>query len=277
MPKDLSVAWHGRPGHDTKLERFATLCPPKGLSEGSSYCVVIHGRDARATIACPPVPSGFSLAAVSPRDTSPLCRKTEKSYTMSRKENRFMPWSVFLQDERLPLPGETMGRLVQQVVGGVVYDHTQQVNIHHGRVARGLEEGQADVLVELLRSSDLPALKKDEERLVRAEKRFRAHRALLLEDALHFPIGLTGELKAAPWSSVLVVSIGSVMFRERKEVRATRGNANIGLGIGLKIAASVATGIPIRMFPRRVKLQRASFKEVIEEAILVHIIFDRPH
>src|SRR5207247_10820403 len=30
------------------------------------------------------------------------------------------------------------------------------------------------------------------------------------------------------------------------------------------------------MFPRRVKLQRASFKEVIEEAILVHIIFDRP-
>jgi len=195
---------------------------------------------------------------------------------MSRKENRFMPWSVFLQDERLPLPGEKIGRLVQQVVGGVVYDHTQQVNIHHGRVARGLEEGQADALVELLRSSDLPALKKDEERLVRAEKRFRAHRALLLEDALHFPIGLTGELKAAPWSSVLVVSIGSVVFRDRKEVRATRGNANIGLGIGLKIAASVATGIPIRMFPRRVKLQRASFKEVIEEAILVHIIFDRP-
>jgi hypothetical protein len=174
---------------------------------------------------------------------------------MSRKENRFMPWSVFLQDERLPLPGEKIGRLVQQVVGGVVYDHTQQVNIHHGRVARGLEE--------------------DEERLVRVEKRFRAHRALLLEDALHFPIGLTGELKAAPWSSVLVVSIGSVVFRDRKEVRATRGNANVGLGIGL-IAASVATGIPIRMFPRRVKLQRASFKEVIEEAILVHIIFDRP-
>ena len=34
--------------------------------------------------------------------------------------------------------------------------------------------------------------------------------------------------------------------------------------------------MPIRMFPRRVKVERTSFKEVIEEAILVHIIFDRP-
>src|SRR5207247_4829911 len=57
---------------------------------------------------------------------------------------------------------------------------------------------------------------------------------------------------------------------------ATRGNlGDIGLGMGL-IAASVATGIPIRMFPRRVKVERASFKEVIEETVLVHIIFDRP-
>src|SRR5216117_3729910 len=119
---------------------------------------------------------------------------------MSLKESRVMAWSVFLQDESLPLRAEKIGRLVQQAVGGVVYDHIQQVNIHHGRVARGLEEGQADALVELLASSDLPALKKDEERLVRVEKRFRVHRALLLEDALHFPVSLTGDLKPAPWS-----------------------------------------------------------------------------
>src|SRR5205823_795034 len=184
-----------------------------------------------------------------------------------------MPWSVFLQDETLPLPAGKIGRLVQQVVGGVVHDHAQQVNIHHGRVARGLEEGQADALVALLGSNDLPALKKDEERLVRLETRFRVQRALLHEDALYFPVALVGDLKAAPWSSVSVVSIGSVVFRSRKEVGATRGN--IGLGMGL-IAASVAAGIPIRMFPRRIKVERASFKEVIEEAVLVHIIFDRP-
>ena len=184
-----------------------------------------------------------------------------------------MPWSVFLQDERLPLPAEKIGRLVQQVVGGVIYDHAQQVNIHHGRVARGLEEGKADELVALLGANDLPALRKDEERLVKVEKRFRVHRALLLEDALCFPVALTGDLNRAPWSSVSVVSIGSVVFRSRKEVGATRGN--IGLGIGL-IAASVTTGIPIRMFPRPFKVERTSFKEVIEEAILVHIIFDRP-
>ena len=184
-----------------------------------------------------------------------------------------MPWSVFLQDEILPLPAGKIGRLVQQVVGGVVHDHAQQVNIHHGRVARGLEEGLADALVALLGSNDLPALKKDEERLVKVEKRFRVHRALLLEDALHFPVSLTGELNLAPWSGVSVVSIGSVVFRSRKEVGATRGN--IGLGIGL-IAASVTTGIPIRIFPRRIKIEKASFKEVIEEAILVHIIFERP-
>src|SRR5438093_971249 len=162
-----------------------------------------------------------------------------------------MPWSVFLQDERLPLPAEKIGRLVQQVVGGVIYDHAQQVSIHHGRVARGLEEEKADALVALLGSNDLRSLKKDEERLVRVESRFRVHRALLLEDALHFPVGSMGELKPAPWSSVSVVSIGSVEFRSRKEVRATGGHlGNIGLGMAL-IAARVATGIPIRMCPRQ--------------------------
>jgi hypothetical protein len=187
-----------------------------------------------------------------------------------------MPWSVFLQDESLPLPAEKIGRLVHQAAGGVVYDHIQHVHLHYGHVARGLEEGQADALVALLDSSNFPALKKDEERLVKAETKIRVQRALLLEDALYFPAGSMGELKPAPWSSVSLVSIGSIVFRSRKEVRTTRGTlGNIGLGMGL-ITASVTTGIPIRMFPRPVRIERTSFKEVIEEAILIHIIFSGP-
>src|SRR5205809_7317516 len=122
-----------------------------------------------------------------------------------------MPWSVFLQDERLPLPAEKIGRLVQQVVGGVIYDHAQQVNIHHGRVARGLEDGKADALVALLGSNDLPALKKDEERLMKAEKRLRVHRALLLEAALHFPVSLTAAVNLAPCFIVSFVSSRSAV------------------------------------------------------------------
>src|SRR5438034_1929500 len=121
---------------------------------------------------------------------------------MGLQENRFMPWSVFLQDESLPLPAEKIGRLVQQAAGGVVYDHIQRMHLHHGHVAMGLEEGEADALVALLGSSSFPALKKDEERLLRVENKFRVNRALLLEDALYFPAGSMAELKPAPWSSV---------------------------------------------------------------------------
>src|SRR5438552_18552217 len=31
------VSWHGRPGHDTELDRFVTLCPPSGPSCPTRY------------------------------------------------------------------------------------------------------------------------------------------------------------------------------------------------------------------------------------------------
>ena len=187
-----------------------------------------------------------------------------------------MPWSVFLLNEDLPLPAGAIGRLVQQSAGGVALDHSQRLKLRYGWVAQGLEEGQADALVALLGSNGLPALKKDEGRLVKLERKFKVHRALLLEDALHLPVGLTTtELQAAPWDGVSVVSLGKVVTRKTKEVSSPSGKAAAVRSLGM-LGATMLTGIPMRILPGPPKVERAALEEVVEERILIHLIFASP-
>jgi hypothetical protein len=186
-----------------------------------------------------------------------------------------MPWSVFLLEEVLPLAAGKIGRLVQQAAGGVALDHAQRVKLHYGWVAQGLGEGQADALVALLGSSGLPALKKDEGRLVKLEKKFKVHRALLLEDALHLPVGLTTEFQSTPWQGISVVSLGNVVSRSVKGVAAPPGKSAAAWGVGL-LGATVLTGIPLPLFHHPPQVKRQALEEVVEEAILIHLIFARP-
>ncbi len=189
-----------------------------------------------------------------------------------------MPWSVFLLDEVLPLAAGKIGRLVQQAAGGIALDHTQRVKLHYGWVAQGLGEGQADALVALLGSSGLPALKKDEGRLVKLEKKFKVHRALLLEDALHLPVGLTTEFQSTPWQGISVVSLGNVVSRSVKGVSAQSGKSAVAWGVGSVglLGATVLTGIPMFHLPGAPEVKRQALEEVVEEAILIHLIFARP-
>ena len=126
-----------------------------------------------------------------------------------------MSWSVFLLDETLPIPARAVGKLVQRAVGGIVYDHTQRLKLHYGWIARGLDESKADELLELLEDNGLSAFKKLEERLVNLKEKFAVHKALLLEDAFYIPTDLVGDLTPIPWTTLSVVSVGSVpTFRQ---------------------------------------------------------------
>ena len=175
-----------------------------------------------------------------------------------------MSWSVFLLDETLPIPARAIGTLVQRVVGGIVYDHTQKLKLQYGWIARGLDESKADELLELLADNGLPAFKKPEERLVNLKEKLAIHKALLLEDAFYIPIDLVGNLKPIPWTTLSVVSVGSVPTFRQKPVLAKkkRGGLNVGL--------FVVTGIPV---PKVKKVSKTVYHRITEEGVLIHLIF----
>jgi hypothetical protein len=177
-----------------------------------------------------------------------------------------MPWSVFLAQEKLPLPVGQIGRWLKEAIGGSAQDHAQRVNLQHGWVARGLEEGAADRAVSVLESNGLAALKKDEARLLKLERSLVVRKAKLLPDGLHLPLGAGGALAAQPWPEVSLVSIGSVVSRHREQVAGTR--TKMGLNVGL----FAATGVPL---PKRVTVKSTVSKEVIEESVVIQLILAR--
>jgi hypothetical protein len=175
-----------------------------------------------------------------------------------------MPWSVFLIDEKLPLPAPAIAKLLGEVVGGLAFDHLQHIRIHHGWVARGLEEPDAGRLVELLHAGGIPAMKKSEDRLIPLDRKFRVRKALLQDDALHLQTDLRGTTEPAPWPTLTVVSAGLVKTVSQEQVTETKKR------VGFNVGMTLATGIP---FPKIKKETTTTNVQVEEEKVLVHLLF----
>lgn len=174
-----------------------------------------------------------------------------------------MQWSVFLQDEARPLPGQEIAKLLFELAGGVVLDHVQRLRIHHGWVARGLDESMAGRLVESLGAKGFPAMMKSEDRLVPIDRKIRVHKANLLDDALHLQADLQGNMKSVPWPTLTVVSAGCVKTVKQERVPEAKKK------LGLNVPVLLATGIPLP----KVKKGKTITVEVEEEKILIHLIF----
>ncbi len=175
-----------------------------------------------------------------------------------------MPWSVFLVDENLPLPAQALAKVMREALGGVILDHVGRIRIHHGWIARGLEEPEAGRLVDLLQAGGFPALKKSEDRLIPLDRKFGIKKALLEEDALRFQADLKGGMESAPWPSLTVVSAGTVKTVRREQV--TEKREKLGLNMGLLIV----TGIPL---PKVKTETRTTTVQVEDEKVLIHLIF----
>ena len=174
-----------------------------------------------------------------------------------------MTWSVFLLDEQLPLPVESLSHILQEGMGGIALDHHHTLHIQHGWIARGVEQPVAEHLVALLEARGHPALAKREDGLVGVERRFVVTSGELREDALFIQANLAGSLRAVPWDSLAVVSIGSVPVTREKAVKAREETR------GLNKAVLMTTGIPLRTKKTGLVTR---FETVRDEGILVHLV-----
>lgn len=180
-----------------------------------------------------------------------------------------MSWSVFLRDESLPLPIQEIARLAREVTGGVVLDHAQRIRRSYGWIAGGLEEPQAGRLVESLEAGGFPALKKSEDRLVPLEKKFKTHKALLLDEGLSVQADLRGEMVTMPWQELSVVSAGKVLTFQDEKVSETEGAA-LNVTEVLSAGAFLVTGLPIPTLKTKVK---TATKQVERSSVLIHLVF----
>jgi hypothetical protein len=174
-----------------------------------------------------------------------------------------MTWSVFLLDEKLPLPVESLSHILQEGMGGIALDHHHTLHLQHGWIARGVDQPVAERLVALLEDRGHPALSKREDRLVGVERRFVVTGGELRTDALLIQENLAGSLRAVPWESLAVVALGSVpVLRERavKVREETRGVNKMVL---------MTTGIPLRTKKAGLVTR---FEKVEDEGILLHLV-----
>ncbi len=174
-----------------------------------------------------------------------------------------MPYSVFLLDETMPVPGPEVGKPMQKVLGGIAYDHIHTVNVNHGWIARGLEKSQAEQLVAELKVSGQEAILKERADLVGAKQVLRVRRAELRADAFHVEVGLLGKLSPLPWESVSLVSIGRVQIVKQKTIKKTK--RKIGLS-----KAGLAMGVPM---PTLKKKTTTSTEKEIDEDLLLQLVF----
>jgi len=176
-----------------------------------------------------------------------------------------MSWSVFLLDESLPLPVAHLAKLVHSVSGGIIQDHMQRVKLHYGWVAQGLQEEQADNLVQRMEAEGLAARKKREDRLIRIERKTTIHHALLLDDGLHIPVGLGTKMDVVPWSDLTLVSVGSVPWFRQHAVVEKRRKLSV-----VKLTGSLITGIPMSSHKT---VKKTKYEKISEEGILLHLVF----
>ncbi len=174
-----------------------------------------------------------------------------------------MTWSVFLLEEKLPLPVESLSLLLQEAIGGVAFDYHHTLRTQHGWIARGIEQPVAERLVALLEQQGHPALAKSEDRLVGVEHRFVVANGELREDALLIQENLAGSLRAVPWDALAVVAIGSVPVTREKAVRVREETR------GVNKAVLLTTGIPLRQKKAGLVTR---FETVKDEGILVHLV-----
>ncbi len=174
-----------------------------------------------------------------------------------------MTWSVFLLDEKLPLPVETLSLVLQEAMGGIALDHRHTLNLQHGWIARGVEQPVAEQLVALLEERGHPALAKREDRLVGVERRFVVTSGELRESALLIQENLAGSLRAVPWERLAVVSIGSVPVTREKAIRVREETRSVNKMV------LMTTGIPLKK--KKTELV-TRFEKVEEKGILVHLV-----
>lgn len=174
-----------------------------------------------------------------------------------------MPYSVFLLDETMPVPGPSVGKPMQKVLGGIAYDHMHTVNANHGWLARGLERDQAEELVAELKLSGHDAILKDRGDLIPATEVLRVRRAELRKDALHVEVGLLGALSPLAWESLSLVSIGRVQVVKTTTVKSTKRK------LGLSKAALVM-GVPM---PTMKKTSASTRETEIDEDLVLQLVF----
>jgi hypothetical protein len=174
-----------------------------------------------------------------------------------------MTWSVFLLEEKLPLPVESLSRLLQEALGGVAFDYHHTLHTQHGWIARGVEQPVAERLVALLETRGHPALSKREDMLVGVERRFVVASGELREDALLIQENLAGSLRAVPWDALAVVALGSVPVTREKAVKVREKTRSVNKMI------LMTTGIPLRTKKTGLVTR---FEKVEDEGILLHLV-----
>jgi hypothetical protein len=128
--------------------------------------------------------------------------------------------SVLLRTEEFPFPTSEYGRLLQDMLGGIAYDHMARMNRSFGWVAAGLEADVASRLAASFEARGVPAV-------VREDASFSAERPRLtvsqadLTPASFIVHPEASETREIPWGEVTLISLGNVP-RERPRIGAKR-------------------------------------------------------